>query len=64
MTSTLPGELKKPKEPIDCLKCGKEFMSWDKKLNRVCPSCTGLNRGVGANTGHYESQIGRRSRKY
>lgn len=24
---------------VNCLTCGKKFMSSDKKSNRICPSC-------------------------
>jgi hypothetical protein len=31
-------------EEVDCLgPCGKKFMSWNKKYNRICPECKVLN---------------------
>lgn len=26
-----------------CLRCEKEFKSWDRKLNRICPICSPYN---------------------
>jgi len=26
---------------VRCLRCGNPFFSWDRTLNRICPSCSG-----------------------
>ncbi len=30
------------KDKAICLRCEKEFKSWDKKKNRICPNCEEL----------------------
>ena len=32
-----------------CLKCDRQFHSWDKIKNRICPSCNMINSGSGTN---------------
>jgi hypothetical protein len=31
---------------LDCLKCENPFSSWNRKKNRLCPSCTMSNAGL------------------
>lgn len=30
---------------VSCLKCDKEFKSWDVRLKRICGSCSNINEG-------------------
>ena len=49
---TLPGEKHNPKVYIPCLKCEKMFRSWDRILNRICVSCTGVNKNIDKTLDH------------
>ena len=53
MGEQLPGSKGKRTEKIECLKCGQQFMSYDRKLNRICQSCNNLNSNIGVSIGRY-----------
>ena len=31
---------------LKCLRCAKEFQSWDRKLNRICDKCFLINQAI------------------
>lgn len=34
------------KARLNCLKCGRTFLSWDRRKNRLCKKCREINEGL------------------
>jgi len=54
----LPGISQERTEEVKCLKCGRDFMSWDRKCNRICPDCDEANSRLGVCIGKYAGRWG------